>query len=136
MGISTGLVTAQDLHNLLVRCEPATDIQLILAALLSLVREYCYDVDTTWAFACGISSRVEIELLAVQGIAAVDLDGVISKVVQCRGERVERSRGVIIGGPDGFSVVRRVVAYGRLEEIDSGKGWEFGIPDRCCSWPW
>jgi hypothetical protein len=81
MGISTGLVTAQDLHNLLVRRVPATDIQLILAALLSLVREYCYDVDTTWAFACDISSRVEIELLAVQGIAAVDLDGVISKVV-------------------------------------------------------
>ena len=118
MSVSAGLVAAQDLHNLLIRLEPTTDIQLIFAALRSLVREYGDNVDAGWAFASCIGGRVEIELLAVQGVAAVDFDGVISKVVQCRGELVERSRGVIVGGPDGFSVVRRVVAYRRLEEMN------------------
>jgi hypothetical protein len=108
--VCSRLLTAQDFHNFGVRCKSSSNVELIHAPLLALVREHCNNLNPFRSLLGGIGGRIKVQLLAVVDVTAIDTNGMVSKSVQSSSQLVEGSFGVIVGGPDGFPVVRGVVA--------------------------
>ncbi len=110
LAIRGDLITAQNFHKLGIWLETSADTQLILASLLALVRENRNDLNSIGSLAGSVRRGIKVKLLAVLNIAAVNLDGMVSKGVQSSSQLVEGRCGVVIGGPNGFAIVGRVVA--------------------------